>query len=168
MQDSSEGTHVESSLAGRIDGFLFALTRFGKDPDRYSASAQLCQLPGNDIAAEYVDLLEKLNIEEPVPISIRDFSLQAGGFRFLDETFSAFLQQAMARPDGAERDLDAIGLATWYIVEYISWMSDPLGEIYSAKLSSDGHESDHIFITCGEQFLVIRLSAREEGKESTS
>ena len=74
----------------------------------------------------------------------------------------------MARPDGAERDLDAIGLATWYIVEYISWMSDPLGEIYSAKLSSDGHESDHIFITCGEQFLVIRLSAREEGKESTS
>lgn len=123
MQDSSEGTHVESSLAGRIDGVLFALTRFGKDPDRYSASAQLCQLPGNDIAAEYVDLLEKLNTEKPVPISIRDFSLQAGGFRFLEETFSAFLQQAMARPDGAERDLDAIGLATWYIVEYISWMS---------------------------------------------
>jgi hypothetical protein len=67
----------------------------------------------------------------------------------------------MARPDGAEPDLDAIGLATWYIVEYISRMSDPLGEIYSAKLSIEGHESDCIFITCSEQFLVIRMHTEE-------
>lgn len=161
MQDSSESRHIESSLAGRIDGFLFALTRFGKAPRRHSASAGLCQLPGKDIAAEYVDLLEKLNIEEPVSISIRDFSLQPGGFRFLEETFSTFLQQAMARPDGAEPDLDAIGRATWYIIEYISWMSDPLGKIYSAKLSIDEHESDCIFITCNKQFLVIHLHANK-------
>lgn len=157
MQESSEATQVESSLAGRIDGFLFALTRFGRDPSRYSASAELFQLPGNDIAAEYVDFLERQDREEPISISIRDFALQGVRFRFLEETFSTFLQQAMARPDGAEPDLDAIGLATWYIVEYISWMSDPLGEIYSAKLSIDGHTSDCIFITCSEQFLVIRM-----------
>lgn len=160
MQGSSEGKHVESSLAGRIDGFLFALTRFGRDPAGYSASAELCRLPGNDIAAEYVGLLEKLDTEEPVSISIHDFSPQNHGFHFLEETFFTFLQQAMARPDGAEPDLDAIGLATWYIVEYISWMSDPLGHIYSSKLIVDGHESDCIFITCNEQFLVIQLSER--------
>jgi hypothetical protein len=161
MQERSEGKYVESSLAGRIDGLLFALTRFGKDPDRYSASAELCQLPGNDIVTEYVDLLEKPNTEEAVSISIRDLSLQAGGFRFLEATFSAFLQQAMARPNDTESDLDAIGLATWYLIEYISSMSDPLGQIYSAKLSIDGHTSDCIFITCSEQLLVIRMHAGE-------
>lgn len=159
MQDSSEGTHVESSLAGRIDGFLFALTRFGRDPRKYSASAELCQLPGRDIAAEYIELIE--SSDDLVPISINDLSLQSGRFRFLEDTLSSFLREAMARPDGAEPDLDAIGLATWYLIEYISSMSDPLGQIYSAKLSIDGHTSDCIFITCSEQFLVTRMHTEE-------
>ncbi|MFK8402938.1 hypothetical protein M2D07_030855 [Pseudomonas sp. BGr12] len=159
MQDSSEGTHVESSLAGRIDGFLFTLTRFGRDPSKNSASAELCQLPGRDIAAEYIELIE--SSDDPVPISINDFSLQTGRFRFLEDTLSSFLREAMARPDDAEPDLDASGLATWYLIEYISSMSDPLGRIYSAKLSIDGHTSDCIFITCSEQFLVIRMHTEE-------
>lgn len=161
MDESSESTHIESSLAGRIDGFLFALTRFGKDPDRYSASAELCRLPGNDIAAEYVELLERLDREEPISISVRDFSLQSGGLHFLEETFSKFLQQTMARPNSAEPDQDAIGLATWYLIEYITWMSDPLGQIYSAKLRVDKYESDCIFIACNEHFLVVRIHAEE-------
>jgi hypothetical protein len=159
MQDSSEGTHVESSLAGRIDGFLFALTRFGRDPSKYSASAELCQLPGRDIAAEYIELIE--SSDDPVPISINDLSLQSGRFRFLEDTLSSFLREAMARPDGAKPNEDAIGLATWYLIEYISRMSDPLGQIYSAKLSIDGGSSDCIFITCSEQFLVIRMHTEE-------
>ncbi|MDH1009631.1 hypothetical protein N5J43_18405 [Pseudomonas nicosulfuronedens] len=159
MQDSSEGTHVENSLAGRIDGFLFALTRFGRDPSRYSASAELCQLPGRDIAAEYIKLIE--SSDDPVPISINDLSLQSGCFRFLEDTLSSFLREAMARPDGAEPNEEAIGLATWYLIEYISSMSDPLGQIYSAKLSIDGRTSDCIFITCSEQLLVIRMHAEE-------
>lgn len=159
MQDSSEGTHVESSLAGRIDGFLFTLTRFGRDPSKYSASAELCQLPGRDIAAEYIELIE--SSDDPVPISINDLSLQSGRFRFLEDTLSSFLREAMARPDGAEPNEDAIGLATWYLIEYISSMSDPLGQIYSAKLSIDGRTSDCIFITCREQFLVIRMHTEE-------
>lgn len=162
MQDSSEGTYVKSSLAGRIDGFLFDLARFGRDPSRYSASAELCQLPGRDIAAEYIELIE--SSDEPVPISINDFSLQSGRFRFLEDTLSSFLREAMARPDGAEPNEDAIGLATWYLIEfieYISSMSDPLDQIYSSQLNIDGRTSDCIFITCSEQFLVIRMHTEE-------
>ncbi|MBG6288384.1 hypothetical protein I5I61_13095 [Pseudomonas nitroreducens] len=157
MQENPEGTYVESSLAGKIDGFLFALTRFGRDPSRYSASAELHQLQGDDIATEYVAHLEKLEIEERVTISIHDFSPENSGYSFLEETLSTFLQQAMARPDGAEPDLDAARLATWYVVEYITWMSDSLEQIYSARLSINGRMSDCIFIACNQQFLVIRM-----------
>lgn len=161
MQDSSEGTHVESSQAGRIDGFLFALTRFGSDPSRYSASVELLQLPIDDIAAAYVEHLEKMEIEEPASISIRDFSTESSGYRYLEKTFSTFLQHAMAKPDGDEPDLDDVKLATWYVLEYITWMSDPLGQMFSAKLSINGRESNCVFIACNEHFLVIRIHMEE-------
>ncbi|WP_313465104.1 hypothetical protein [Pseudomonas nitroreducens] len=161
MQESSESAHVESSQAGRIDGFLFALSRFGSDPSKHSASTELLRLSGDDIAAEYVKHLEKMEIEEPATISIRDFSTESGGYRYLEKTLSTFLQHAMAKPDGAAPDLDTVRLATWYVLEYITWMSDPLGQIFSAKVSINGRESDCVFIACNEHFLVIRIHLEE-------
>lgn len=151
---------IDHEAAGWIDGALFALTRFGANPQRHSANAQLCHLDESDIAGSFV----RLNAtDEALPgIALMSFRnvIKSENSSALSEALKQLF--SISIPASNHNGQDNVGLAVWYIMDAIIELTDGSSECFVGNLEIEGQKGKCYLVRCKSGYLAIRIFGLEE------
>lgn len=150
----------DSEAAGWIDGTLFALTRFGADPQRHSANAQLCHLEENDLAGSFVRLNATDEALSEIPLMSFRNVIKSENSSVLSDALKQLFSKSI--PVSNQNGQDNVGLAVWYIMEAVTELTEGSADYFVGDLEIESQKGKCFLVRCKTGFLAIRVFGLEE------